>query len=272
LPFFGIQDHHSIDTVCQNEGEPGDDAQAENEEQNRAKNNFCASGTPAMVTKKTFEELQKRVDKLVTDTAGNPQPFTYGSHAKLPPDRGAIRADGFYTTTEGDKVHEGSLVRAIVWLVHGAYSNTGQGEGVNCNITGVANNDMHLVLSQTKPTASLNECSTFAAEVTPHFRPEDWLILAKLHKTTTKSAMQKIKDEDLDRPFRITGQMFFDGSHTPCKNGAGSPKRISVWEIHPVYTIDVCKKKTISNCRFSVAGDWKPLHEWLQEQSADEEK
>ena len=80
LPFFGIQDHHSIDTVCQNAGEPGDDAQAENEKQNRAKNNFCAVGTPALVTKKTFEALQRRTDQLKADTAGTAQPFTYGSH------------------------------------------------------------------------------------------------------------------------------------------------------------------------------------------------
>ena len=193
-------------------------------------------------------------------------------HIRHPGDRAPIREDAFYTTTEGDQIHEGTLVRAVAWLVHGAYSNQSSGEGVNCNISGVASNDIQLVLSQTRPTATVDECSTFAAEVTPHCRPEDWLILAKLHKTKTKTAIQKIKDEDLDRPFRITGQMFFDGSHTPCKNGAGSPKRISVWEIHPVYTIDVCIRKTISKCRFGLAADWKPLHKWLLEQSEDEEK
>jgi hypothetical protein len=109
LPFFGIQDHHSIDSVCVNPGEPNatEGAVAENEEQNRTKNNFCAIGTAAMVTRKTFEALQKRTDRLKADTASSATPFTYGSHQTLPHDRAAIRESSFYTTTEGDQVHEG---------------------------------------------------------------------------------------------------------------------------------------------------------------------
>ena len=67
--------------------------------------------------------------------------------------------------------------------------------------------------------------------------------------------------------FRITGQMMLDGSHRPCTPGhPQSPKRISVWEIHPVYSIDVCTKKTMSACRVNVATDWRPLHEFLQDE------
>jgi hypothetical protein len=33
-----------------------------------------------------------------------------------------------------------------------------------------------------------------------------------------------------------------------------------------VYAIDVCKKKTLSACRVGVAADWKPLHEFMQDE------
>jgi hypothetical protein len=271
LPFFVIQDHHSIDTICQNEGKPkpAEGAIAENEEQNRAKNDFCAIGTPANITRKTFENLQTATDALKASTAGSATPFTYGSHDTLPADRTRIRANDFYTTSDGDRVHEGTLVRTVGFLLHGAYSNTGTGEGVNCYVTGVANNDVHLAFVQTRAEAMKpkpDECKSITAEITPHFRPADWLMLSTLHKTKTKTAREKIVAVDLDRPLRITGQMMMDGSHTPCRNGTGSPKRISVWEIHPVYAIDVCKKKTVSGCRVGVNGDWQSFDQWLADQ------
>jgi hypothetical protein len=37
----------------------------------------------------------------------------------------------------------------------------------------------------------------------------------------------------------------------------------AVWEIHPVYTIDVCKKKSLSSCRNGVDTDWVALDVWL---------
>src|SRR6185295_4882845 len=68
---------------------------------------------------------------------------------------------------------------------------------------------------------------------------------------------ERIVAQELDHPLRVTGQMFFDGSHRPCVGEEGRPRRISVWEIHPVYGIDVCKKKSLTSCRVNVADDWK---------------
>jgi hypothetical protein len=254
LPFADIAGHHSIDHACTIAGDLS--ADAPNQEQNRTKNNFCATGTPVSVTQVTFKNLQAATDAL-------PAPFTFGSHDTLPGDRTPIRSTGFVTTSDGDDVHEGTVVRTVAFLLHGAYSNTGTGEGVNCGIHGVESNDIHLALFKTKPTASSDECQSFTAEITPHARPEDWLTLSTLHKTKTKTATQKIAAADLDRPLRITGQMMMDGSHTLCHNGSGSPKRISVWEIHPVYAVDVCKKKTVSSCRVGVEADWQPLDQWV---------
>jgi hypothetical protein len=43
---------------------------------------------------------------------------------------------------------------------------------------------------------------------------------------------------------RLKGQLFFDASHVPCRPGKPvNPARSSVWEIHPIYSVDVCKRK-----------------------------
>jgi hypothetical protein len=261
LPFVGLEDHHSIDTTCPNEGQPKPTTGhvAENEAQDRTKNNFCATGTPASVTWVTFKALQTATDAL-------PPPFTYGSATTLPTDRSPIRAPAFYTTSNGDAVHEGTLVRTVAYLLHGAYSDTGTGESVNCYLPGVDTNDIHLALVKSKPTATTDECTSFTAEITPHFRPGIWLSLAALHKTSTRTANQRIADANLDRPLRITGQIMFDGSHRPCVGGAGSPKRISLWEIHPVYAIDVCKTKTLTTCREGLDADWQSFDAWIATQ------
>jgi hypothetical protein len=68
---------------------------------------------------------------------------------------------------------------------------------------------------------------------------------------------------------RFTGHLFYDGSHPkPCVNGKpqGSSRRISAWEIHPIYAIDVCTNTSISGCPVDQPNKWKPLHEWLAQE------
>jgi hypothetical protein len=96
----------------------------------------------------------------------------------------------------------------------------GGSESVNCGLSGVDNNDIHIVLAGAKQAA---ECSSITAEMIPHLRPTSW----------NRTALNKIQ-----RPVRIRGQLFFDASHLPCSGGApvgSNPKRLSNWEIHPVY-------------------------------------
>ena len=61
----------------------------------------------------------------------------------------------------------------------------------------------------------------------------------------------------------MKGQLFFDGSHIACKNGQSQNDfpRLSVWEIHPVYAIDVCTNKEIENCRVDDESVWFPFSE-----------
>jgi hypothetical protein len=62
--------------------------------------------------------------------------------------------------------------------------------------------------------------------------------------------------------YRITGQLFFDASHEPCPCGATKcePLRSSVWEIHPVYRIEVCKAGT--TCDETKDADWLEFDKW----------
>jgi hypothetical protein len=48
----------------------------------------------------------------------------------------------------------------------------------------------------------------------------------------------------------------FDASHVPCKNGApvgSNPRRVSLWEIHPIYSFEVCPS---GDC---AGGGWVPI-------------
>jgi hypothetical protein len=87
-------------------------------------------------------------------------------------------------------------------------------------------------------------------EMSPHHRPDLWTV-HNINEVAKAQAM-----------VRVTGQQFFDSSHVPCSNGApvgSNPKRISVWEIHPVYDFEVCT----ADC--ARAGEWLPLDQWVKQ-------
>jgi hypothetical protein len=52
---------------------------------------------------------------------------------------------------------------------------------------------------------------------------------------------------------RVTGQLFYDSKHIvnsdPEADLENEPRRLSLWEIHPVTAIDVCRMKNQSGCR-----------------------
>jgi hypothetical protein len=86
------------------------------------------------------------------------------------------------------------------------------------------------------------------AEMSPHFRPIDW-------DTGVLNALK--------RPVRLTGQLFFDGSHSPCRPGKpANPPRASVWEIHPIYAVDVCKNTSLSACPVDDPSVWISIHDF----------
>ena len=122
---------------------------------------------------------------------------------------------------------------------------------MNCGETGHANNDIHIYLGMTPEED--DRCESLNAEISPHFRPDTWLEIVGLNISPK-------------RPLRITGQLFFDASHQPCRpNKRHSPARFTSWEIHPVYNIEVCQFKSASSCPLSGTTMWIPFDEWVGE-------
>lgn len=126
-----------------------------------------------------------------------------------------------------------------------------------CNKSGAEKNDIHIdVLKDPED----HICSSVTVEIIPHYRP-------KLYGVPYLKELQ-------DRPFRFTGQLFFDGAHKACQSPEGpgeNPKRISVWEIHPVYKIDVCKHRDLRKCKAADEKVWLAFHDAINEVSEEED-
>lgn len=108
-------------------------------------------------------------------------------------------------------------------------------ESVSCHNGKVSFVDIHLTLARTKKA---NLCKSIGAEIIPHFRP-------------------------------LKGHLFFDGSHHPCGDPnmtSHDPLRRSDWEIHPVYSIDVCSNTTLASCGVSTESVWTPFDQWIVSQ------
>lgn len=240
LPFDSLKVKHPIDEDCAAVGSATSESQ---KDQNRAKNNFCASGVPIRVTYLTFQRLQERTEE---------REVPFGSSNRLPEDRSILQ--GIYTTSDGASIGEGTVVRFAAYVLDAHYSNVGKGESVNCKERGEENNDVHIALARSPDEEDL--CQSVTAEISPHYRPLSWdpVNLSQLEH----------------HPVRVTGQLFFDGSHKPCVNGRGSPRRVSVWEIHPIYAIDVCRNRSLESCNANDDSKWVPLEQWLNLEDEEE--
>jgi hypothetical protein len=222
-----------IDSKC---GLPGSGAGAEGQ-QNTAKNNFCAKGTPQSVTIGDLTNLQNQVQN-------NPA-INFGSDNKGTRKKGP-------TTNRAPlrKLGEGKLVTLKAFVLIARQEGP---ESVNCekNVPDQPlYHDIHISLVATADVD--DECSGVVAEMIPHHRPDLW----------TQENVEKVSKSKLQ--VRVTGQLYFDSSHFPCSNGQGAgegnPKRVSLWEIHPIYKFEVCT----AGC--AGAGTWIALDQWVKQQ------
>lgn len=232
LPFESLRVTHPIDigSVCGRNGSPTQDAGLA--AGNTAKNNFCAKGPPVIVTHATFAQLQSAVDTVMVPAGPRRQPA----------DRSVLH--NLLTIRPGVKIGEGSLVQLVTFIVTAHFADVAQGETVNCKLSGKENNDIHVVLGES-PDVDL--CHSVTAEISPHLRPLEW---------------EDFVLDRVERPVRITGQLFFDGIHVPCQGGRprpGGPSRLSVWEIHPVYGIEVCTASSLADCPAGDPSRWQPI-------------
>jgi len=225
--------------------------------QNLSKNDLCEKSAPVPITIPDLVELQKLVD----DSG-----VIYGNKfsGKGPPKERSV----FHNLTSlhsGVKLEEDDVVTYVGFLVEAHYMpqsekppKTGKGgETVNCNSTEHFKADIHLALSDTKgritakdPNRVKKLCGTISAEMIPHLRPGVW---------NGDNLDQLI---DLERPVKVTGHLFFDASHQPCKGATpvgSDPRRITEWEIHPIYSFEVCKFDAVGRCDVNKTSAWEPL-------------
>ena len=237
-PFTNAQSH-DIDQHCPNEG----CAKQDNDKaQNRVKNNFCAAGPAIQIGTNSIDKLQAAVDQLVQQGT-----FKYGQSAPLPADRAKLH-DLSTVDVNGNPVllGEGKLVTFEGFVLDAKHDDTYvlgsgpqgfAGEGVNCKNSLFEWNDIHVALGE---TAGAAECSSVTAEISPHSRPALWDRFDS-NACTSPHVTNPLPIKGLR--VRITGQLFFDGSHTPgqCEgpHGVNSFPRRSVWEVHPAYAIEV---------------------------------
>ncbi len=215
-----------------------------------AKNNFCADmSKPVTVTFQTLKDMQKKSP----------------DRQSLKTSRAALHN---FFSLNSKKIGEGTVVRLVAFM-HDAHisdcSSNESGEDVNCKRLGMDSNDFHIPLadpSVANPRAQ-SECLSVTAEMSPHFRPAAWNDIDL--KTPTKN------------PVRITGPLFFDSSHTPCEiddNGkvvkTSSPQRATLWEIHPVYELEVCSSTDPQKCDVNSNDTkvWTPYSKWIATHAA----
>ena len=224
-----------IDTVCPVSGQPNQSA-AETA-QNSAKNNFCAPAPAQPITVAQMGALQAQVQT-------NPKINFGGRVHPL-----SKRAGPTTNRAPLIKMGEGSL------RVLEGYVLIARQEGkemVNCETTppnAPASHDIHISIVSDVNQVHGNECQSVVAELSPHHRPDSW----------NEASLQKVALGH--HRVRVTGQLFFDSSHSPCIDGkaeAGDPHRSSLWEIHPVYGFDVCPTDACAS------GGWVALDQWLK--------
>lgn len=243
LPFDSIRVPQDIDRSCGLNGAPG--ASTGSHLQNAVKNNFCAKAAggnpPETVTIQSLVTLQGRT-------------HVPSGYQREPTNRAPLQLLG-----------EGKLVRIKGFVLDAHHADLGSGESVNCNGADALHNDVHIAL--VAQATGGQECESVTAEISPHFRPNSWNILgddeAYNSSTHLYTPDPTIEAKLNGHPFRIIGQLFFDASHQVCPCGSPNtckPSRSSLWEIHPVYAIEVCAAGT--SCDETRDTDWIAFDTW----------
>lgn len=237
LPFAALEVKHPVDATCGLEGKLTSPPASQT--QNEVKNNFCgAADAPESFTPQMFIDLEHNT----TIKSGT---------GKEPADR-----------TELQHLGEGKIVRMKANLIEAHHADVGSGESVNCGGLKEEDNDIHIAFGA---AANTKECTSVSGEISPHFRPASWNAIGDFEKFNPATKLNVVNPALASRlqahPYRITGQLFFDASHTLCACGTTcNPSRGSRWEIHPIYNIEVCKAGTA--CNADTDSDWISFDSW----------
>lgn len=220
------------------------------------KNGCAAAGSPNAI----MNALKKKVISVA-----NSKKVTFVTMEKLQALADSkVPQDHFLTQEErnllknlnvnGKRFSEGDAVRLSGYIVGNPHPN--KGESVNCNLSGVENNDFHITLLETLEQEGENdinvedtnlEYSGIVVEPIPQHRPASW---------TIPSIKQIQKDK---KKVMVVGQLLYDSKHKvnsdPSHPKSNQPRRMSLWEIHPVIKLYVCEK-TNGSCNEDKYSEW----------------
>jgi len=148
------------------------------------------------------------------------------------------------------KLGEGVGVRLAGFLAPHKGNNAsgvhpGGVESVNCKLDKDEWKDIHIpILAQ----ANDDECHGAIAEMIPQGRDA--------HPNWTTTALRKLGK---DKKVLFVGPLFYDnehGVHDDCSITDSQPKRMSLWEVHPVTELWVCET---GQCDASSKAGWKKM-------------
>lgn len=185
-----------------------------------------------------FKSLQSRANDLV------------GQHNQLTQDE---RDSLVNLSVSAGTVREGSLVKLRGFISEGLEPHANTSESVNCRHTTAANNDFHITIVL---NAGEDEFKGIVVEMIPQDRNAGW-------------TLAKLKDiREQGRRVLVVGALFYDNIHTvnddPNHPLGGQPKRVSLWEVHPITKVFVCTKAS-NNCSAgstSATSGWKRLEDF----------
>lgn len=124
---------------------------------------------------------------------------------------------------------------------------------VTCHFMGGPKvSEIQLNLSPVSAPKDEPDCDTVVGKLVTHYRPIWW--------------------DDIDiktpgAPVRITGQLFYDDTAGSCQGAGSKAPRMTGWEVHPIYAIDVCIT-TAAECDPANGKLWLPYHQWLDRADA----
>jgi hypothetical protein len=192
------------------------------------------TGTNAhLMTVADFASIQAQAEKRVGTKKAS---LTAAQHAKLKS-----------LSVHGGSVSDGDLVMVVGYIVGDPHPNTG--ESVNCGLKNASNNDIHITVAQ---EAGSDEMDGFVVEMIPQDRLDSW----------NREALQGI--EAARKEVLVTGQLFYDSKHhvndDPDNPVQGDPKRMSLWEVHPITAFAVCT--AAKTCDAKNASEWTQLESY----------
>jgi hypothetical protein len=150
-------------------------------------------------------------------------------------------------------IGEGSAVRVAGYIAPSGRSSTagaheGSVESVNCRLGTSANADIHIPI--TAGAKNEDECHGVVVEMIPQGRDA--------HPGWTVAALRDLAKKR--RLVLFVGRLFYDNEHLVRPDCAAphvqQPKRASLWEVHPVIEMYVCKDDA---CTANSAQGWTKI-------------